>query len=561
MKEAIRLKVIAKAVDRYTPFTPVELVALKAAGIDTICAYIGRHTRGLQNGISPLQLKSYVAHGFKVIFNFEGASNHRSYFNTAEGERDGSDVVKEMAWLGVKPDPEIIIYNSVDYDAYLQADFAAVDAYESAYLAALKGEFSEGEYAGVMMLKHSDGTKHAPKGDWQSAGWSYGESLPNAKIRQVSINVWVAGCQVDRDDVYADPGWYPRPFVKPNPNKGGGNLTYTHTAVDVAGTDYDAIVVGDVTHVLWTACEALGSTVKNILHNGTLDINGKEVKCVVDGDNDYVPWAQMAHGVQAKKINGKWYFTVSAKPQPVQLPTVVNLWQWHGPIHNQVNQGACTGESAVGVREWYEVKRGWPTPFVEGAPEATYAWARIAEGDLNKDAGATLRDALLSLVSYGMAPKPDDPLDAQDLFVQPSAQAVADAAKFKIDTFHATSFGGPKCADDIATALAGGDPVVVSALFNTSFYAPISGVVDYTKGTPKPTEAHAFLILGYGDGSYFGVQEYVGTRLFACQQSWGTPYGIKLPGTDTDGFMLLTEDTVNQLIFNAYTLDVPTPKN
>lgn len=349
-------------------------------------------------------------------------------------------------------------------------------------------------------------------------------------------------------------------------SKGVEKLAYQHTTVDVAGTDYDAIVVGDVTHVLWTACEALGSTVKNILHDGTLDINGKEVKCVVDGGDDYVPWAQMAHGVQAHKVNGKWHFSVAQKPQPVptpapkptpsRLPTVVNLWQWHGALHNQLNQGACTGEATVGTREWYEVKQGPLSAFVRGAPEATYAWARIAEGDLNKDAGAQLYDALMTLVNYGMAPSSDDVLNATDEFASPSAQAVADAEKFKIKGVNAVSYGGKQAATNVRQALAGGNPVAVAFTFNTAFYAPTpEGVVDYTKGTTQPSEGHAFIILGYAPASTFGITGYTGT-LYAAQNSWGTQYGVRLPGTNESGFMLLTEETVNALLFNAYTLDI-----
>ncbi|WDL96962.1 glycoside hydrolase domain-containing protein [Alicyclobacillus sp. ALC3] len=254
------MKPITIAVDRYTPFSVSELQKLKQVRVrglpvGAIVAYIGRHTRGLMNGITPQDLKNYVDHGFKVIFNFEGMSNSRAYFTAAEGYNDGHDIVLELKWLGVAPDPGIIAYDSVDYDAYTQADFAAVDAYQTALMAELSGQFSDGEYGGIAVLKHSDGTKHAPSGEWQTVAWSNNQVLPGIKMYQVQVNAWVAGMLVDINEVYEDPGWYPRT---------GGEDVQT-TKVKVNGAEFPAVVYDGSTYILWTEDRQIpGFQMKNV---------------------------------------------------------------------------------------------------------------------------------------------------------------------------------------------------------------------------------------------------------------------------------------------------------
>ncbi|WDL98113.1 glycoside hydrolase domain-containing protein [Alicyclobacillus sp. ALC3] len=240
---------IAQAVDRYTPFTPAELAALKQAGHTAVVAYLGRKTRGYTKAVTPEDLKNYVDSGMKVIFNFEGASTKRGYFTVQDGSRDAQDVLIEFEWLGVQPDPEVVCYYSVDYDAYLPEDFTAVDAYMLAVEHTQYGRFGFGPYGGFPIIEYlfSPQALSKPTKAWQTVAWSDNKISPHAAMYQDKIDIWIAGSQVDDDVIYSDPGWYPR--------IGGGNVDKKTAYLN--GQPVEAGIEGGEWWLNWSALEKL----------------------------------------------------------------------------------------------------------------------------------------------------------------------------------------------------------------------------------------------------------------------------------------------------------------
>ncbi|MCL6454389.1 MAG: 1,4-beta-N-acetylmuramidase [Alicyclobacillus sp.] len=99
----------------------------------------------------------------------------------------------------------------------------------------------------------------------------------------------------------ADPGGTVQPSTPAAPP------TYTQFNVFVLDHPYAAIAVGDVTYVLWTALNTLG-TPHTYRGNGVMNINGTDVQGVVFQGNTYLPWNTLAPGIKSERV---WHFYTS----------------------------------------------------------------------------------------------------------------------------------------------------------------------------------------------------------------------------------------------------------
>ncbi|WDL96419.1 glycoside hydrolase domain-containing protein [Alicyclobacillus sp. ALC3] len=248
---------IAQAVDRYTPFWAADCKALKAAGYEAV-VYLGAKTHGWTKAVTPEELQVYLHADLRVIFNWEGLSNYRGYFSAAQGRQDALDTLTELEWLGVHPDPSIAVYYSVDYDACKTADFLVVDEYFQAIKEVLNGKFAVGVYGGISIVNYlmlSPDAKGRPDHVWQTLAWSNGVISPHAAMYQSAVDTWVAHLQVDLDEIYSDPGWYP--------STGGEDMQTTK--VKVNGAEFPAVVYDGSTYILWTEDRQIpGFQMKNV---------------------------------------------------------------------------------------------------------------------------------------------------------------------------------------------------------------------------------------------------------------------------------------------------------
>lgn len=80
--------------------------------------------------------------------------------------------------------------------------------------------------------------------------------------------------------------------------------SYTQFNVFVLDHVYSAIAVGDVTYVLWTALNTLG-TPHTYKGSGLMNVNGTDVQGVVFQGNTYLPWDSLAPGIQSQRV---WQF-------------------------------------------------------------------------------------------------------------------------------------------------------------------------------------------------------------------------------------------------------------
>ena len=211
---------------------------------------------------------------------------------------------------------------------------------------------------------------------------------------------------------------------------------------------------------------------------------------------------------------------------PVQLPPKVDLRPFMPPVVDQGQTGSCTGNAIAGALGFLELK-ALKTPEVE--PEEfsktyepisrlfIYYNERYMEGTTDEDAGAQIRDGILSISKYGMCRESTWPYDESKALIRPPEPAYAEAAVHKAVKYFRINDGDlyhmKSCLND-------GYPFV----FGFSVYA--SFMSDFTAKTgrqsmPRPGEGveggHAICCVGYDDD----------LECFIIRNSWGTSWGDK----------------------------------
>lgn len=133
-------------------------------------------------------------------------------------------------------------------------------------------------------------TQPADASGWTS--WTFWQYSETGTVPGISGNVDLdqySGTVTDLENTYGSP------------------TTFTIFNVFVLDHPYSAIAVGNVTYVLWTALNTLG-TPHIYKGNGVMNINGRDVQGVVYQGNTYLPWDSLASGIKAEKV---WHFYTS----------------------------------------------------------------------------------------------------------------------------------------------------------------------------------------------------------------------------------------------------------
>lgn len=178
------------------------------------------------------------------------------------------------------------------------------------------------------------------------------------------------------------------------------------------------------------------------------------------------------------------------------------------PVYQQYDTNACTAMCLGAAIEYLTKKEG--KPVFKPSKCFMYWNARVLGDCTDKDDGAELRDAIMSLIKWGSAPDADYPFLPQHIDNPPPQKAYEDAEKEIISEFQRI----PSTAEDIAGALARGTPIIfgaeVFANFNTEETAK-TGIIPMPKGKHKG--GHCMLIVGIKPG------------FVIVRNSWGVDWG------------------------------------
>jgi C1A family cysteine protease len=208
------------------------------------------------------------------------------------------------------------------------------------------------------------------------------------------------------------------------------------------------------------------------------------------------------------------------------LPSQADLRPLCSPVFDQGQVGSCTGNAAAGAFEFLQLKELRelsvgaeefdPKKYEPASRLFIYYNERRMDNDTQEDAGATLRDAVKSLLYYGACPESMWPYVESKAFTKPTDAAYEDALSHRISKYY-------RFADfeHIKHSLSAGYPVIFGiTLFESFESAEVAqtGLVPMPKvGRESVLGGHAVMIVGYDD-----TKQHVIVR-----NSWGTGWGDK----------------------------------
>ncbi|MBD2537685.1 C1 family peptidase [Coleofasciculus sp. FACHB-SPT36] len=198
--------------------------------------------------------------------------------------------------------------------------------------------------------------------------------------------------------------------------------------------------------------------------------------------------------------------------QAEKLPPRVDLRHYLTPVEDQGDVGSCTGNAMAGAYEYLAMRQLGTAGDVSRL--FIYYNARSLAGEIDEDAGATLRNCIQVLRKMGACSELTWPYHPERLFHRPHDQAYEEATQFLIDDAERIDvdlYAMKHC-------LAEGYPFAFGLQLFDSFMR------EGNKGIPMPNPereesqgGHAMLCVGYSDKD----------RVFVVRNSWGTNWGDK----------------------------------
>ncbi len=184
------------------------------------------------------------------------------------------------------------------------------------------------------------------------------------------------------------------------------------------------------------------------------------------------------------------------------------------PVYDQGALGSCTG-NAIASAVQYERKRQGLPDFIPSRLMIYYN-ERDAEGTVDSDAGASIRDGIKLVGTLGVCPETEWHYDITQFKTKPPDSCYADAAKFKSLDYWAV----PRSLMQMRGCLAAGFPFVFGFSVYSSFESAAvaqSGIVPMPAAGESQLGGHAVKAVGYNDAS----------RVFIVKNSWGEGWGDK----------------------------------
>jgi len=228
------------------------------------------------------------------------------------------------------------------------------------------------------------------------------------------------------------------------------------------------------------------------------------------------------------------------------LPLTVDLRLLDSPVEDQGNLGSCTANAEAGDIQFLEKKQN--NTFIDASRLFIYYNTRHLLENTSGDVGATIRDTIKSVVTYGACKEDTWPYIEGKYDTKPLQSCYDEALNYQTLTYVAL-----KTLADIQTTLAGGLPVQIGILVFESFENVGSdGIVPMPKSTEELLGSHAVLVVGYkvingilylivrnswsanwGDHGYF----YLPTAYLTKKYSDGSMYS-------DDWWVILTEEYI-----------------
>lgn len=199
-------------------------------------------------------------------------------------------------------------------------------------------------------------------------------------------------------------------------------------------------------------------------------------------------------------------------PHMIALPRSIDLQDQCPEVYNQGDLGSCTANAAAGLAQFLMKKEklgNWMPSRL-----ALYYWNRLQEGTVGEDSGASLHDAMNSMVKYGVPHESLWPYNVSKFTVKPTKNVWSDAYWHMIK--HGLSV--KQNLNAIKTCLASGYPIIFGFAIFESFESndfATTGIMPMPKEGEEILGGHAVMAVGYDDD----------TRMIKVRNSWGTSWG------------------------------------
>ena len=193
-------------------------------------------------------------------------------------------------------------------------------------------------------------------------------------------------------------------------------------------------------------------------------------------------------------------YKLGAPAPGLPAPPTWDLTPHMPPIWDQGKTSSCTAHATAAALQHAANRITPPSRMF------IYYTTRVIEGDVDKDDGAEIRDAVKAVSSLGACDESVWPFDTENLFQKPNRWAYNNAAT--LANYARTYLRVTQTVDALRSAISSGYPVIFGFNVPRSFESnavaqsgimPMPGPNDYTP------EGHAVLAVGY-ESDYFIIR-------------------------------------------------------
>jgi len=195
-------------------------------------------------------------------------------------------------------------------------------------------------------------------------------------------------------------------------------------------------------------------------------------------------------------------------------PKQIDLRTLCPPVYDQGQLGSCTANAVSAALDFMRKKQG--EKFIKPSRLFVYYNERKDEGTINSDSGASIRESVKAVVSYGACHETLWPYVIADYTKLPTDKCYMNALTFEALKYMSVN---PNLAS-FQSVLSGGDPIVIGISVYESFESDEvtkTGIVPMPMPSEKLLGGHAVMVVGYD----------IDKEVFICRNSWGTDWGMK----------------------------------
>jgi C1A family cysteine protease len=223
------------------------------------------------------------------------------------------------------------------------------------------------------------------------------------------------------------------------------------------------------------------------------------------------------------------------QPYDIPIRPTVDLREWDSLVEDQEQLGSCTGNAVTNAYELM-VKKIYPTYFVELSKLFVYYNARVLEGTIDEDSGASIKNAVKGVYNFGVCKEELWPYNIDKFDDKPSPESYKDATNRKL-----LKYMKVLSIDNLVNAINYNYPVVIGmTIFENFIYLNKDNyVLNDDETITYPIGGHAVTVIGYN----------LEDKLFLVKNSFGTEWGL-------NGYFYMSFDYVKNYVFEMWCFDI-----